>query len=1140
MAAVTVAFGGRRWQRRLALLAVAVFAALLAPGLAHADVFTVFTTADSGPGSLRAAIDGANAHANPAPGSDEIHFAIAGLPPYQLQLQSPLPALTDPVVVDGTTQCLLCAGPVVEIRPTQPALNAGFGLTLATSDSTIRDLAIVGFLVDVSIAPNPSGNTAIGRNTIERNYIGIDTTGSPPTSNAERGQDAVSIIVNCGFVVCSNSDNVVRNNVIGGISDDAIAILNSSGNTIVGNRIGTNPAGTEILPGPSAAPEFRPDRGIEINRGDDTIIGSTNATPGGACSGDCNLIAGFGTGILQVSGAGTTIKGNFVGVDLTGQCALDGLTCTMKNTRDVQLAADRAVVGGLTAAERNVLGNGVAIEGGSGITIRGNFIGTDASGTSALVPASASVGIAVNGGAGPVGDVQIGGTAGADTPDCDGACNLTSGLSTGVAIACDVTRCHNVRVEGNFIGTDVHGTGDLGNLGAGVGPLHGGFGPSGGYTVGGVDSAKRNLIAFNGTGVAVTGDGTSRPDGTCPYPTCLGVAILSNSIHDNDGPGIILHPGNVPNDPGDPDSGVNDLQNSPVVSSAAAGGGQTTIAYSLNSRSGTRYRIEFFANDACDSSGFGEGEKLIGSRDIVTDGSGNLGETASFPTPAGGGSVITATATDVVANNTSEFSACTRVSASTAATLIVEKQTLPDGDATTFGFSGAASGSISDGQTLTVAGLAAGTYQATETLPNGWDIASIACDDRDSSGDPASKTATFRLGAGEIVRCMFTDAKRGTIVVKKRTDPVGSVGTFSFSGSASGSIGDGGEIVVSNLPSNRAYNATGVYTSTEANPTPNFDLTSISCDETTTLTASSGDRSNRTATFRLDPGEIATCTFTNTKRGQATVRKTVSGSPLTALLPPDQQSFTFQLRRGASTTNAGTLLEQQDATVANGGVFTFATKLVAGDTYQLCEIVLPGWRTTLTTPFVLYNASGDNSTLCMNFSVGAGETKPIAVDNRPPPRGLARTIGFWKNWASCASSSGKQKPVLDQTLAAAEPAGITIGTLILHGSTSTPNTAPDCLKAVRLLDKSTIDAAKKMSSDPAFNLAAQLLAADLNVKAGALTCPSAISAINDAQTLLAAVHFNGITHDKLNAAQSTQANSLATTLDRYNNNLLCQ
>ena len=99
--------------------------------------------------------------------------------------------------------------------------------------------------------------------------------------------------------------------------------------------------------------------------------------------------------------------------------------------------------------------------------------------------------------------------------------------------------------------------------------------------------------------------------------------------------------------------------------------------------------------------------------------------------------------------------------------------------------------------------------------------------------------------------------------------------------------------------------------------------------------------------------------------------------------------------------------------------------------------------------------------------------------------------------------------------------------------------AADCLKAVRMLDKSTVDSGKKSASDPAFNLAAQLLAAKLNLIAGAGACPAAVSAINTAQTLLAAVHFNGASHDKLSNAQATQSNTLATSLDRYNNNLLC-
>ena len=150
-----------------------------------------------------------------------------------------------------------------------------------------------------------------------------------------------------------------------------------------------------------------------------------------------------------------------------------------------------------------------------------------------------------------------------------------------------------------------------------------------------------------------------------------------------------------------------------------------------------------------------------------------------------------------------------------------------------------------------------------------------------------------------------------------------------------------------------------------------------------------------------------------------------------------------------------------------------------------------------------------------------------------------RTIGFWKNWSSV--TGGGQTPKLDQTLAAAETAGISIGNLVLHGSASRPNAAPDAAKAVNILNKSTIDGRKKMASDPAFNLAAQLLAAKLNVQAGARVCPAAVSAINDAQSVLAAVAFNGLTHGTMTTVQANRAHSLATALDQYNNDntLLC-
>jgi hypothetical protein len=76
--------------------------------------------------------------------------------------------------------------------------------------------------------------------------------------------------------------------------------------------------------------------------------------------------------------------------------------------------------------------------------------------------------------------------------------------------------------------------------------------------------------------------------------------------------------------------------------------------------------------------------------------------------------------------------------------------------------------------------------------------------------------------------------------------------------------------------------------------------------------------------------------------------------------------------------------------------------------------------------FTVFNPSGDNSTGCADFTVQPGETKTFSINNNPPPGGLARTIGFWKNWAYCANSNGSQKPMLDQTLAKAEPAGIVI------------------------------------------------------------------------------------------------------------------
>lgn len=131
--------------------------------------------------------------------------------------------------------------------------------------------------------------------------------------------------------------------------------------------------------------------------------------------------------------------------------------------------------------------------------------------------------------------------------------------------------------------------------------------------------------------------------------------ILGNSIHSNGRLGIDLVAGSfvgvTPNDPGDPDTGVNGAQNYPVVTGASG----DAISATLNSTPSTLFRVEFFSNVAANPSGFGDGQTYLGFVTVTTDAAGNTGAfTFASPTPIAG-RVISATATDP-GGNTSEFS----------------------------------------------------------------------------------------------------------------------------------------------------------------------------------------------------------------------------------------------------------------------------------------------------------------------------------------------------------------------------------------------------------------------------------------------------------------------------------------------------
>ena len=171
-----------------------------------------------------------------------------------------------------------------------------------------------------------------------------------------------------------------------------------------------------------------------------------------------------------------------------------------------------------------------------------------------------------------------------------------------------------------------------------------------GNVIGGTTAGTANLIAFNGTG-GNAGDGIHISDSAS-----INNSFLGNSIFSNSQLGIDLgSDGVTANDTGDADTGPNNLQNFPKLTSVSNGGGMTTINGTLNSTANKTFRIEFFANDAIDPTGYGEGQTFAGFTNVTTNASGTISFSHSVPQVAGK-PYMTATATDP-SNNTSEFSA---------------------------------------------------------------------------------------------------------------------------------------------------------------------------------------------------------------------------------------------------------------------------------------------------------------------------------------------------------------------------------------------------------------------------------------------------------------------------------------------------
>ena len=553
--------------------------------------------------------------------------------------------------------------------------NSGDGVTLDSAPGN----TIGG--TDTGAGNLLSGNTQGGvglngtgadKNVIQGNLIGTSASGLAALGNNYSGITIFAGSSNLVGGTLTGARNIISANKLFGVY-----ITNSVGNLVQGSYIGLDVTGTNAL--------GNAESGVALENA------SLN-TVGGAATAARNVISGNSKDGIVIFGAAATgnlIQGNYIGPDVTGQSALTNKLC------GVHVQSQGNTIGGVLGAGGNLIsGNGqdgVFLDGASAAnnTVQGNLVGTSASGTVGLGNGRAGIGIAgapsntiggsisgagnvlsANGDAGiyliasgATGNLIQGNTIGADLTGALPLGNTLQGIyieraptnviggtvpGAGNLIAANkvqgilLTNASWNLVQGNFIGTKADGISDLGNVFHGVELQVG----ANNNTIGGGVGAG-NRIAFSkpiNAGVRVRDGSTNN-------------AILGNAIFSNGALGIDLgtYGFNI-NVPCNTSGGANMAQNYPVLTQAVSGNG-TGVRGTLNSRRNRTFLLQFFANPACDASGYGEGQTYLGQTSVVTSNDCNTSFLVNFPTQVPAGYVLTATATDS-ANNTSEFSPC--------------------------------------------------------------------------------------------------------------------------------------------------------------------------------------------------------------------------------------------------------------------------------------------------------------------------------------------------------------------------------------------------------------------------------------------------------------------------------------------------
>jgi hypothetical protein len=323
------------------------------------SVVTVTTTADSGGGSLRDAIDFANSNTNTL---TTIRFDLSGSGVQTILPLSQLPAITSQVDIQGTTDS--AGDPLVELDGHLAGGSGVDGLIFDraasgdTKSSTVSGLIIDRFSEDGLRIQGSEATDVFGCR------IGTDSTGKHAHPNAGDG-----IFVNTpGCQIGQAGLGESFGNLISNNGGDGVEIGPSGDDAIVQNcLIGTDVTGKVAHP----------------NGGQGILINATEALIGGRRAHQGNVISGnLQRGIL-VDFGDCDILGNRVGTNASGTKAIAN--------QDAGIALDNVAnvsIGDGSAAGRNVISanaaEGIVSAASSNFTIDGDFIGTDITGTAAM------------------------------------------------------------------------------------------------------------------------------------------------------------------------------------------------------------------------------------------------------------------------------------------------------------------------------------------------------------------------------------------------------------------------------------------------------------------------------------------------------------------------------------------------------------------------------------------------------------------------------------------------------------------------------------------------------------------------------------------------------------------------------------